>query len=96
MADDEDTADIRVYTEREEDMPIEARVRFSPTVNRIDVPKALQEASESSENTIEAPLGTRLTMTSRTGYFQDRIISPSMVSLLPILVSISRSSHPHA
>ena len=24
-------------------------------------------------------LGTRLTMTSRTGYFQDRIISPSMV-----------------
>lgn len=96
MADDEDTADIRVYTENEEDMPIEARVRFSPTVNRIDVPKALQEASESSENTIEAPLGTRLTMTSRTGYFQDRIISPSMVSLLPILVSISRSSHPHA
>lgn len=30
---------------------------------------------------IQAPLGTRLTMTSRTGYFQDRIISPSMVSL---------------
>lgn len=28
-----------------------------------------------------SPLGTRLTMTSRTGYFQDRIISPSMVSL---------------
>jgi hypothetical protein len=27
-----------------------------------------------------APIGTRLTMTSRTGYFQDRIISPSMVS----------------
>lgn len=26
------------------------------------------------------PIGTRLTMTSRTGYFQDRIISPSMVS----------------
>lgn len=25
------------------------------------------------------PIGTRLTMTSRTGYFQDRIISPSMV-----------------
>lgn len=28
-----------------------------------------------------APIGTRLTMTSRVGYFQDRIISPSMVSL---------------
>ena len=29
-------------------------------------------------DTTEA-IGTRLTMTSRTGYFQDRIISPSMV-----------------
>ena len=27
----------------------------------------------------KAPIGTRLTMTSRVGYFQDRIISPSMV-----------------
>lgn len=25
------------------------------------------------------PIGTRLTMTSRTGYFQDRIVSPSLV-----------------
>lgn len=25
------------------------------------------------------PIGTRLTMTSRTGYFQDRVITPSMV-----------------
>lgn len=29
------------------------------------------------------PIGTRLTMTSRTGYFQDRIVSPSMVCPLP-------------
>jgi hypothetical protein len=29
----------------------------------------------------KAPIGTRMTMTSRVGYFQDRIISPSMVSL---------------
>lgn len=28
------------------------------------------------------PIGTRLTMTSRTGFFQDRIVSPSMVCLL--------------
>lgn len=33
---------------------------------------------ESSEQKKE-PIGVRLTMTSRTGYFQDRIISPSMV-----------------
>jgi len=28
------------------------------------------------------PIGVRLTMTSRTGYFQDRVISPSMVSFV--------------
>ena len=27
----------------------------------------------------KAPIGTRMTMTSRVGYFQDRVISPSMV-----------------
>ncbi|KAI0684280.1 alpha/beta-hydrolase, partial [Cytidiella melzeri] len=32
-----------------------------------------------------SPLGTRLTMTSRTGYFQDRIISPSMMRAMAIL-----------
>ncbi len=30
---------------------------------------------------IKGTIGTRLTMTSRTGYFQDRIISPSMVCM---------------
>jgi acetyl esterase/lipase len=29
-----------------------------------------------------AAIGTRMTMTSRTGYFQDKIITPSMVRLL--------------
>jgi hypothetical protein len=36
------------------------------------------QAIEHKENNKE-PIGTRLTMTSRTGYFQDRIISPTMV-----------------
>ncbi|OJA18626.1 hypothetical protein AZE42_01772 [Rhizopogon vesiculosus] len=31
------------------------------------------------------PIGTRLTMTSRTGYFQDRIIPPSMMRAMAIL-----------
>jgi hypothetical protein len=35
----------------------------------------------------KAPIGTRLTMTSRVGYFQDRIISPSMVCYLWTVVS---------
>lgn len=42
--------------------------------------------SYSDEQKPEAPakltIGTRLTMTSRTGFFQDRIISPSMVSVV--------------
>ena len=37
------------------------------------------------------PIGTRLTMTSRTGYFQDRIISPSMVSRRMHRIRISRA-----
>lgn len=32
-----------------------------------------------------APLGTRLTMTSRVGYFQDRVITPSMMRAMAIL-----------
>ena len=30
----------------------------------------------------KVPIGTRLTMTSRTGFFQDRVVSPSMVRSL--------------
>lgn len=40
------------------------------------------DGSEQQTNTKgkkKEPVGTRLTMTSRTGYFQDRVISPSMV-----------------
>lgn len=81
MADAEDSADPNLVSEEEKS--IEARVRFRPEVE--------QRASEKQEKDVQAepqgtpkervPLGTRLTMTSRTGYFQDRIISPSMVSL---------------
>ncbi|PFH53820.1 hypothetical protein AMATHDRAFT_54355 [Amanita thiersii Skay4041] len=34
---------------------------------------------------VKEPIGTRLTMTSRTGYFQDRIISPSMMRAMAIM-----------
>ncbi|KZV86217.1 alpha/beta-hydrolase [Exidia glandulosa HHB12029] len=33
----------------------------------------------------KTPIGTRLAMTSRTGYFQDRIIAPSMMRAMAIL-----------
>jgi len=42
--------------------------------------KAIKSVGGKSPSSKE-PIGTRLTMTSRTGYFQDRIISPSMVSV---------------
>ena len=81
LADDEDGADLSAVPE--EDKPIQARVRFHPVVSQVEVqqsPKGLPEAGTSQAITeSQMPLGTRLTMTSRTGYFQDRIISPSMV-----------------
>ncbi|KAJ3791087.1 Alpha/Beta hydrolase protein [Lentinula aff. detonsa] len=38
-----------------------------------------------SDQKKKEPIGVRLTMTSRTGYFQDRIISPSMMRAMAIL-----------
>lgn len=66
--------------------PLEEK-RFEFT--RLDSPVPLEQKEEQDKQMDEmvekkrrkAPIGTRLTMTSRVGYFQDRIISPSMVSL---------------
>ena len=120
---DEDTdsdEDATVFDHlREEERPLEARIRwfFTPDHTPLHTPDAsegahgdaffpssrrntldaaeqakLQDAISEADNRVidqrkregmqrkEAPIGTRLTMTSRTGYFQDRIISPSMVS----------------
>lgn len=46
----------------------------------------------------KVPIGTRLTMTSRAGFFQDRIISPSMVcvKLFWCLVYLTHDFHPFA
>ena len=87
MGDVEDESSDRLG---DEEKPLRARIRFSPDVERKEVemlsrePLSMDEASEVvSDNTPignGAPIGTRLTMTSRTGYFQDRIIPPSMVS----------------
>jgi acetyl esterase/lipase len=45
------------------------------------------EHSRPAQQTDVATLGTRITMTSRTGYFQDKIVTPSMVSSQDSLVS---------
>ncbi|GFZ46234.1 hypothetical protein JCM24511_04481 [Saitozyma sp. JCM 24511] len=43
------------------------------------------EAATQAKRKKKAPIGTRLTMTSRVGYFQDRTISPSMMRAMAIL-----------
>lgn len=89
---------------REEDKPIQARVRHvyprtlphtssplptSPSTleqQQEQLSAAIADADSKAPGGREKgkgregePIGTRLTMTSRTGYFQDRVISPSMV-----------------
>ncbi len=81
MGDVEDEVFSRV---NEEDKPLRARIRFNPQVSHVEIERApatpeLPGLFDPPTPGERAPLGTRLTMTSRTGYFQDRIISPSMV-----------------
>ncbi|KAL1939810.1 hypothetical protein VTO73DRAFT_9510 [Trametes versicolor] len=87
MGDVEDEVFSRV---NEEDKPLRARIRFNPQVSRVDFERApatpeLPGLFDPPTPREGAPLGTRLTMTSRTGYFQDRIISPSMMRAMAIL-----------
>ncbi|EPQ57298.1 alpha/beta-hydrolase [Gloeophyllum trabeum ATCC 11539] len=92
MADEEDEGD---YSEvNEEDRPIQARVRVAPppSLNATELEEQQQElsrqvarADSEVQKKEKAPIGTRITMTSRTGYFQDRIISPSMMRAMAIL-----------
>ncbi len=57
---------------------LEAQARLAAEVRKanVEVAKKRRRAAYDRKN---APIGMRLTMTSRSGYFQDRIISPTMV-----------------
>ncbi|KAJ6594086.1 Alpha/Beta hydrolase protein [Mycena capillaripes] len=94
---------------REEDRPIQARVRYvypdSSPKTGLPIPRsksavvkqqhelsvAVEEANNKATERYggkgkqKEPIGTRLTMTSRTGYFQDRVITPSMMRAMAIL-----------
>ena len=61
---------------------------LSQAVEAADVQAALSVKKKGGVGKNSEPIGTRLTMTSRTGYFQDRIISPSMVRFMPTLTFI--------
>jgi len=100
LADAESDEDEDFDQWREEDRPIQARVRHLYTHSpqgsaggsgsekqQEELAVAVREADckvaaskEKGQVKVKEPIGTRLTMTSRTGYFQDRIVSPSMVS----------------
>lgn len=86
--DDDDTRTVRAFDmRREADKSLRERVKTPKEERHFDL------KSESPEKIVtvekrkrrKAPIGTRMTMTSRVGYFQDRIISPSMVSPLSSL-----------
>ncbi|PIL36166.1 hypothetical protein GSI_01826 [Ganoderma sinense ZZ0214-1] len=93
MGDAEDESSDRPGDEQK---PLRARIRFSPEIERKEFELTVDDeptsASELGEVVAEKapmangpPIGTRLTMTSRTGYFQDRIIPPSMMRAMAIL-----------
>ncbi|KAF8518785.1 Alpha/Beta hydrolase protein [Gautieria morchelliformis] len=88
VADEEDGEDEELPVE-ERDKPIAQRVVFTEEAQReqqqAELSEAVAEALNRERNATKAPIGTRLTMTSRTGYFQDRIISPSMMRAMAIL-----------
>ncbi|KAF8210542.1 hormone-sensitive lipase [Mycena galopus ATCC 62051] len=96
---------------REEDRPIQARVRYvypdsagngsvkggiprsksAVVKQQQELSVAVEEANTRATERFggkgkqKEPIGTRLTMTSRTGYFQDRVITPSMMRAMAIL-----------
>jgi hypothetical protein len=81
---------------READKSLRERVKTPKEERKFDLPlptdspRLVEGVALPGEKTVvkkrkKAPIGTRLTMTSRVGYFQDRIISPSMVSAIDLI-----------
>jgi hypothetical protein len=62
-----------------------AQTQLAAEVMKANVEHARKQKRAASDRK-NAPIGMRLTMTSRSGYFQDRIISPTMVSHLTLLM----------
>ncbi|KAG8903225.1 hypothetical protein FRB99_003578 [Tulasnella sp. 403] len=78
------------YPVDDDERPILARVmtseaEFARRARDAATANAAEEVTKDVKPATKIPLGTRLTMTSRSGYFQDRIISPSMMRAMAIL-----------
>jgi len=83
--DDDDTRTVRAFDmRREADKSLRERVKTPKEERHFELKFESPEkvAPVDKKKRRKAPIGTRMTMTSRVGYFQDRIISPSMVSSL--------------
>ncbi|KAI0268774.1 Alpha/Beta hydrolase protein [Gloeopeniophorella convolvens] len=64
------------------DSEVQAQLAVEVAKATMEVAKKRKRAARERKN---APIGMRLTMTSRSGYFQDRIISPTMMRAMAIL-----------
>ncbi|PCH43792.1 alpha/beta-hydrolase [Wolfiporia cocos MD-104 SS10] len=88
MADTEDGVDAS-DAQDEEEKPLEARVRFHLDREQHDRDQQHEASTETiipdGDTKASAPIGTRLTMTSRAGYFADRVVSPSFMRAMAIL-----------
>ncbi|GAA97362.1 uncharacterized protein L969DRAFT_87298 [Mixia osmundae IAM 14324] len=74
---DEDAASNADVEPEEDELPLEARAETAEE----ETPRSLELTRSDSSRRI---LGTRLTMTSRVGFFNDRIISPSMMRAMAL------------
>ncbi|PPQ99438.1 hypothetical protein CVT24_005245 [Panaeolus cyanescens] len=86
------------YPEDDEGFSMAKRTRSALEREQVQLSMAVKEADNEAVKNVghgdaarkevkdsEEKLGTRLTMTSRTGYFQDRIVAPSMMRAMAIL-----------
>lgn len=94
--DDDDVKTVRGFdARREAEKSLRERVKTPKEERHFDLPSdSLDDVAGAAAADVpkrrrrKAPIGTRMTMTSRVGYFQDRIISPSMVSRLLFLAML--------
>lgn len=76
--------DEEFYPLEEHEKPISQRVRYTAETLRQQRPElevVLEEEEIKAKEARKQSVGTKLTMTSRTGYFQDRVITPAMVRM---------------
>ncbi|CAD6589320.1 MAG: hypothetical protein TREMPRED_005334, partial [Tremellales sp. Tagirdzhanova-0007] len=86
--DEDDDVTVKLDSRRDADKSLRDRVKTPHEERTFDLapitisPQATGELTDANaepeKRRRKAPIGTRLTMTSRVGYFQDRIVSPSM------------------